>query len=209
MPGQEPARTDPTANLWAPSEVSPPPPSATRYFRHGSDTNPLGRLWPQAPEAQGGLRSLAEVLPHPSLPPGSPTAHQLRPAGGHRITLPSTAQGAPSPNVTTGCQHQWGSKPRGASGIAPTAASLPQRAVTPALAREPRSPRTGSRRGMAGGGVRRGRGGAHMMVHRFLRRAPWNRMVVWTCLQRAQPTLFRSSLKSSRMCQLYLAEHSM
>lgn len=52
-------------------------------------------------------------------------------------------------------------------------------------------------------------GGAHMMVHRFLRRAPWKRMVVWTCLQRAQPTLFRSSLKSSRMCQLYLAEHSM
>lgn len=52
-------------------------------------------------------------------------------------------------------------------------------------------------------------GGAHMMVQRFLRRAPWKRMVVWTCLQRAQPTLLRSSLKSSRMCQLYLAEHSM
>lgn len=60
---------------------------------------------------------------------------------------------------------------------------------------------------------RQGRGslgqGAHMMVQRFLRRAPWKRMVVWTCLQRAQPTLLRSSLKSSRMCQLYLAEHSM
>lgn len=62
--------------------------------------------------------------------------------------------------------------------------------------------------GQGVGMVRWGRG-AHIMVHRFLRRAPWKRMVVWTCLQRAQPTLLRSSLKSRRMCQLYLAEHSM
>lgn len=52
------------------------------------------------------------------------------------------------------------------------------------------------------------RGGRHMMAQRFRRSAPWKRRAVCTCLQRAQPTLLSSSLKSSRMCQLYLAEHS-
>lgn len=48
----------------------------------------------------------------------------------------------------------------------------------------------------------------HMMAQRFRRSAPWKRRAACTCLQRAQPTLLSSSLKSSRMCQLYLAEHS-
>lgn len=53
-----------------------------------------------------------------------------------------------------------------------------------------------------------GRGRRHMMAQRFRRSAPWKRRAACTCLQRAQPTLLSSSLKSSRMCQLYLAEHS-
>lgn len=48
----------------------------------------------------------------------------------------------------------------------------------------------------------------HMMAQRLRRSAPWKRRAACTCLQRAQPTLLSSSLKSSRMCQLYLAEHS-
>lgn len=128
--------------------------------------------------------------------------HYLQATSGHRITLPCTTQGALSPDVTAGCQHWSGSKPRGVFGTAPAAASPSWRAGTPALAGEMRSPRTGCGDGPLGQG-------SHIMVHRFLRRAPWKRMVVWTCLQRAQPTLLRSSLKSRRMCQLYLAEHSM
>lgn len=54
--------------------------------------------------------------------------------------------------------------------------------------------------------ARAGRG--HMTAQRLRRSAPWNRSAACTCLQRAQPTLLSSSLKSSRMCQLYLAEHS-
>lgn len=95
------------------------------------------------------------------------------------------AQGALSPNVTAG-------------------EASPE--VTPAQLPPP-GERSRWRSPGVGGSL--GAGGAHMMVQRFLRRAPWKRMVVWTCLQRAQPTLLRSSLKSSRMCQLYLAEHSM
>ena len=48
----------------------------------------------------------------------------------------------------------------------------------------------------------------HMTAQRLRRSAPWKRRAACTCLQRAQPTLLSSSLKSSRMCQLYLAEHS-
>lgn len=57
--------------------------------------------------------------------------------------------------------------------------------------------------GAAARGARR-----HMMAQRLRRSAPWKRRAACTCLQRAQPTLLSSSLKSSRMCQLYLAEHS-
>lgn len=53
-----------------------------------------------------------------------------------------------------------------------------------------------------------GRTRRHMMAQRLRRSAPWKRRAACTCLQRAQPTLLSSSLKSSRMCQLYLAEHS-
>lgn len=55
-----------------------------------------------------------------------------------------------------------------------------------------------------------GQGGRtrHMMAQRLRRSAPWKRRAACTCLQRAQPTLLSSSLNSSRMCQLYLAEHS-
>lgn len=48
----------------------------------------------------------------------------------------------------------------------------------------------------------------HMTAQRLRRSAPWKRRAACTCLQRAQPTLLSSSLKSRRMCQLYLAEHS-
>lgn len=51
-------------------------------------------------------------------------------------------------------------------------------------------------------------GGSHMMAQRLRRSAPWKRRAACTCLQRAQPTLLSSSLNSSRICQLYLAEHS-
>lgn len=60
----------------------------------------------------------------------------------------------------------------------------------------------------AGTVLLQGAGGRHMMAQRLRRRAPWKRRAACTCLQRAQPTLLSSSLKSSRMCQLYLAEHS-
>lgn len=165
-------------------------PVPRQRFRHGRDTKPPGRFWPRALEAQGGLGVLAEVLPHLLLPPGTILPIRSDPPVATASPCPAPPKAHRPPNVTVGCQRQWGSKPRGASGTAPTAASP-------------------SRRTARGEGGPSGQGGAHMMVHRFLRRAPWKRMVVWTCLQRAQPTLFRSSLKSSRMCQLYLAEHSM
>lgn len=69
---------------------------------------------------------------------------------------------------------------------------------------EPRSPRGGPRPSGCG----RGQARRHMMAQRLRRNAPWKRRAACTCLQRAQPTLLSSSLKSSRMCQLYLAEHS-
>lgn len=60
--------------------------------------------------------------------------------------------------------------------------------------------------GRSGCGLERAQ--RHMMAQRLRRSAPWKRRAACTCLQRAQPTLLSSSLKSSRMCQLYLAEHS-
>lgn len=131
----------------------------------------------------------AEVLPHPS-PPGPTWPSLTRPPAGHRITLPGPVPCTPCPQVSPQGKQRPGCLRHSS-----------QRSITPAG--------LGVLRGHGPGEGSVGVGGAHMMVHRFLRRAPWKRMVVWTCLQRAQPTLFRSSLKSSRMCQLYLAEHSM
>lgn len=74
----------------------------------------------------------------------------------------------------------------------------------------PRSPRGGGGGPRLAGrsGCSRGLARRHMMAQRLRRSAPWKRRAACTCLQRAQPTLLSSSLKSSRMCQLYLAEHS-
>lgn len=79
----------------------------------------------------------------------------------------------------------------------PLLAQAPQSRGEAARARRGCSPRTPL-----------GRARRHMMAQRLRRSAPWKRRAACTCLQRAQPTLLSSSLKSSRMCQLYLAEHS-
>lgn len=140
---------------------------------------PPGMALASSPGGLEGARGFSQAPPSPPVTP--------LPQPGH------PARGGPSPNVTAGGFNN----PRGASSTAPSA-----RGAEPPAVPEDGRPQRGSRGSL---GARR----AHMMVQRFLRRAPWKRMVVWTCLQRAQPTLLRSSLKSSRMCQLYLAEHSM
>lgn len=206
------------------------PPFNTTY-------NPLGWLWPQALQACRELRaiphpSLSPCTPCPRCP--VPKCHLNNP-GGASSTAPSARAAEPPPGLGgpgAGGSHDGAAEP---SPILGSPLEDPWAGLSHGGAAEPPPGLWSLGRGLTGwcsrtipgfwgslgshGGENHqnhprfwaapGQGSPHMMVQRFLRSAPWKRMVVWTCLQRAQPTLLRSSLKSSRMCQLYLAEHSM